>query len=413
MPIVVGILLIPVTCVIIYQSNLVTTNKRKRIMLNILLIMTAVLFMVFCLVVNAEPFQFEVNYSVAYMLFSGEFLIEFAVIFVFTPFMWLILLHFLRGLLLSLRIRKNALIRKREDYIYYRDDLDKISPAVIRFAATLEIDLRKSISATLLKLKLMGCIGEKNGAYICRDKAANDLLESEQMVLELAGHRAFDKNRYRKAVEKETLKSRYLTKNRGGILFRIIKILLAACVPVFLIASSVSFDEYVFDNYLVEPANDGYVYFWLGKEGDIEKLYNEVMDINDYYHSPTYYGEDYNYAEIRADRLEYGVVKKAFFLNIFNILYIYLSIASIFFALYRIIEQIVYWNKNYKRTVKGNALVNKAYALKNYLKDFTLIRERTEKELELWEYYLIYAVALDVNVEIEDKIIEKYVSAAM
>ena len=54
-------------------------------------------------------------------------------------------------------------------------------------------------------------------------------------------------------------------------------------------------------------------------------------------------------------------------------------------------------------------MLNKAYALKNYLKDYSLIKDRTEEELVLWEYYLVYAVVLGVNVKIEDKIIEKYV----
>ena len=37
------------------------------------------------------------------------------------------------------------------------------------------------------------------------------------------------------------------------------------------------------------------------------------------------------------------------------------------------------------------------------------MKNRTENELVLWEYYLVYAVVLDVNVKIKDKIIEKYV----
>lgn len=73
-----------------------------------------------------------------------------------------------------------------------------------------------------------------------------------------------------------------------------------------------------------------------------------------------------------------------------------------------VIEQIIYFNKSYIRTIKGNELLNKAYALKNYLKDYSLIKNRTEEELILWEYYLVYAVILDVNVKIEDEIIKKY-----
>lgn len=65
--------------------------------------------------------------------------------------------------------------------------------------------------------------------------------------------------------------------------------------------------------------------------------------------------------------------------------------------------------KNYRRTAKGRELVNKAYALKNYLEDFSMIRERKEEELALWEYYLIYAVALGVNEDLDDEVMDKYV----
>lgn len=71
---------------------------------------------------------------------------------------------------------------------------------------------------------------------------------------------------------------------------------------------------------------------------------------------------------------------------------------------------LIHFNKNYTRTIKGKILLNKAYALKNYLSKYSLIKNRTEKELILWEYYLIYAVVLNVNVKIKDEIIEKYVS---
>ena len=56
----------------------------------------------------------------------------------------------------------------------------------------------------------------------------------------------------------------------------------------------------------------------------------------------------------------------------------------------------------------GGALV--INVKKIYLSKYSLIKNRTEKELILWEYYLIYAVVLNVNVKIKDEIIEKYVS---
>ena len=151
----------------------------------------------------------------------------------------------------------------------------------------------------------------------------------------------------------------------------------------------------------------GGIYIYLEKEKDIEQLYKEVKDENDYKHDGYI---SYDYSKIRADKLEYGVVRKAFFLSIIVSFSLGFILVFVLIGLYVIIEQIIHFNKNYTRTIKGKILLNKAYALKNYLSKYSLIKNRTEKELILWEYYLIYAVVLNVNVKIKDVIIEKYVS---
>lgn len=180
---------------------------------------------------------------------------------------------------------------------------------------------------------------------------------------------------------------------------------------ILLFSFSIWLDEYHFENYHVWPEEDGHAYIDLKNKDDIEQLYKEVKDKNDYNYSITADGHIcYNYTEIRADKLEYSVVRKAFFLSIFVSFNIGFIFIFVLIGLYIIIEQIVYFKKNYTRTIKGKILLNKAYALKNYLKKYSLIKDRTEEELILWEYYLIYAVVLNVNVKIEDEIIEKYVN---
>lgn len=410
MPIVVGLILLPVVAAIIYRANLLNTRKIERVALNLLLPVTAVLFFIFCGIVKEEPFTFEEHYSLTYMIMRGEYILEFAVIFVFTPFMWVELVYFIRKLLRALRVRKNAVIRRSGDYIYYREDLDKVSPSLILFASTYEVDIRKSISATILKLKLSGYIEEKNGGYVCRDKGEAGLPASEKMVFNLIRGGSFDKNEYRKAVEEETLKNRYLTKNRGGVPFRIVKMILAVCMPVLLFAFVFRVDDYVMENYMVYPDPNGYTYIRMELDRDIEQTYEEVRDIDDYYHSTMYDGsESYNYRMIRADKLEYSVVRKTLLLNVCGTLTIWIAVASVLVAAYIVLEQAVHFRRNYRRTLKGKSLLNKAYALKNYLKDYSLIKDRTEEELVLWEYYLVYAVALGVNEKIQDKLIDKYV----
>lgn len=412
MPVAIGVFLIPIVLVIMKISNLITTKKKIRILLNILLILIPIIYIVLCLVIRAEPFDFEDHYSVEYMFYKGEYILYAGLIFLFTPFIWIIVVYFAKMIFDSIRVRKNAKIKRDEEYIYYRGNLDKVSPSIIMFTSTFDMDMRKSISATILKLKLTGYIKEDSSSdsYIYTNKDESDLLESEKMVLNLIRDNYFDKNHYREIVKQEALNNKYIVKNRGGIPFRILKIIIAICIPIMVFAFSAWLSEYIFENYRVYPEDDGHTYIILNNEDEIKQLYYEVKDINDYYHRTMLDGTyiSYNYSEIRADKFEYSVVRKAFFLNLITAGIISFFGVWILISLYIVIDQIKYIHKNYRRTIKGKKLLNKAYALKNYLKDYSLIKDRTEEELILWEYYLVYAVVLGVNAKIEDEIIEKY-----
>lgn len=230
------------------------------------------------------------------------------------------------------------------------------------------------------------------------------------MVLNSIKNNILDEKTYRKTIEKEAVNLKYIRKNNGGKALRIIKMLTTVCIPIILIICSIRFDEYVFKNYEIYVLDD-IRYLKIDNEEEIENLYyNEIKNKDDYYH--TYWEEEdywsYNYSLIRADKFEYSVVRKKIILDILDPLFLLTSIISIFVAIFKLIEQIIYFNKNYTRTIKGNELLNKAYALKNYLKDYSLIKNRTEEEIVLWEDYLIYAIILDVNVKVKDEIIEKY-----
>ena len=50
-------------------------------------------------------------------------------------------------------IRTNAQIKKSNNYIYYRDDLNKISPGVLMFTYKMDIDYKDAITATLLNCR--------------------------------------------------------------------------------------------------------------------------------------------------------------------------------------------------------------------------------------------------------------------
>ena len=410
MTLLIGLFLIPFILLIIQKSNEVTATKKRKIILNISLILISILYIIICWIVKAEPFNFEEHYSVEYMIFNGEYLLYSGIIVMFTPFIWIIFVHFIKMIFKAIRVRKNAIIKREDDYIYYRGNLDKISPSIIMFTSMFDLDMKKSIASTILKLKLTGYIEEKNNSLIYTNKDEGKLLDSEKMVLDYIRQNRFDKNLYKQTIEKETLKNKYIAKNHGGIFGRIVKIIIAVCIPFVIFNISVQLDDYIFEYYHVWPEKDGHSYIRVKSAKDIADLHKEVKDENDYYHREMADGSiSYSYDEIRADRLQYGVVRKAFSLVILTTFIIGFFSIFVLISLYVVISQIVNINKNYTRTIKGKRLLNKAYALKNYLKDYSLIKQRTEKELVLWEYYLVYAVALDVNEDIEDKLIQKYI----
>lgn len=403
--IIVGLVLIPVVLSIIIKLNGLKLKKWTSILFNILLLAISFLYIILCFALNSEPFNFNITNFTDYFIYS-------AVIFIFSPFLWIVLYYYCKKLFRITRVHKNAKIKSNKNYEYYRDDLDKISPSVLMFTEMMEIDTKKSISATILKLKLTGYIKEVNNELRCTDKNDDELLETEKMILQSIKSNFFDEKTYKQLVEKETLDFKYIRKNNAGKFVKILKILATILMPIIIIISSVKFDNYVFEYYEIYIL-DNVRYLKIKDEKEIDKLYNsEIIDIDDYYHSEGIVGDKkdvfYSYNLIRADKYEYSIVRKKAILDTLVPLSILISIIMVFVSIYMVIEQIIYFNKNYIRTIKGNELLNKAYALKNYLKDYSLIKNRTEEELVLWEYYLVYAVILDVNVKIKDEIIEKY-----
>lgn len=405
--IILGLILIifPIIFIIINQQKIFT--KKTMILQNMFLIILSFLYLFFCFYIKTQPYIFKITAPIDYVLYS-------AVIFIFSPFLWLVLYYFIRIIYRNFRIIKNAKLKSNEEYTYYRDDLNKISPSIIMFTSLMENNIKKSVGATILKLKLTKHIIEEKGKLKYNSKMIidNSLLESEQIVINFIENNGFDEKKYRKCVEKEAIEQNYVKKNNKRVIIKLLKICIMPFIPVILISNSLKFDDYVFKSYSTQTL-DGIQYLKINDHDDIEKLYNNgTIDEKDYYHHVSEINGQkrthYSYSLIRADRYKYDVVKEKVLFEILDVSFILLSIVSIFVSIFLVIEQIRYFNKNYIRTIKGNELLSKAYALKNYLKDFSIINERSCKDLVLWEYYLIYAVILDINTTIEDEIIGKY-----
>lgn len=98
-------------------------------------------------------------------------------------------------------------------------------------------------------------------------------------------------------------------------------------------------------------------------------------------------------------------------LKIFTILFFILLIWWLpFFLIIYLTTYIIKSERDgYIRTPKGERVNEKLEGLKNYLKDFSLINEKDEKSLVLWEDYLIYSVIFNQNTKIVKDMYNKYI----
>lgn len=392
---------------IILKLKEINLSKKERKIYNAILIGLAIIYIILCLTLQIEPFNFDDISR------GSDYLLAFVVVFIFSPFLWITTGYYLNKLFKCLRVSKNKKLKSKTEYNYYRDDLDKISPNIIMFTSMMDIDFKKSIAASLLKLKLTGYLIDNNSTLKCTNKKEDNLTESEKMILESIKTQTLDEKKYKKVIEEEAIKNKYIKKNKNHKFIKILKIIITACIPVLLITFSTRFDKYVYQNYKTYLYKGvRYVSVENGEIGDIH--YGNVENIDDYYHGVIVENGKkitfYDKALIKASKMENSIVRKTILLQELDGVILFASIILSFVVLISIIEQIIYFNKNYIRTMKGTELLTKAYALKNFLEDFSIIKERNEEEIVLWEYYLIYAVVLGVNVKITDKLIEKYVT---
>lgn len=402
--IIIGLTLIPIYLLLIFRLKSLDLKKITRICLNIILLGGAFIYVELCFVLKMEPFNFNIINACDYILYTP-------IIFIFSPFLWMVLYYYCRKLFKNIRLHKNSKLKTKKEYIYYRDDLNKISPSIIMFTSLMDVDMKKCISSTILKLKLTGYIKEEKNKLKCTTKDTSKLLESEKMILNSIKTNSLDQKLYRKTIENETIKLKYVKLNKSGKFLKIIKMFATILLPILILFCSFKFDNYVFNEYEIYNL-DNVDYLKIKDYETIEKVKKEVKKKDHYYHSnSTINGKEetfYSYSLIRMDKLQYGIVRFKIMLDILDALLIMISIIMIFVSIFMIIEQIIYFNKTYRRTIKGTELINKAYALKNFLKDFSLIKKRTDEELKLWEYYLIYSIILDINVKIKNKVTEDY-----
>lgn len=142
-------------------------------------------------------------------------------------------------------------------------------------------------------------------------------------------------------------------------------------------------------------------------EASLRKSKYMMQDLKDQLFFTNILGNHY----VRASYVSVGIISLDTLITVVQTsltALLFVAIASVANIIRFIIVSARYSNK-YTLTNRGTKLRKEIKGLKKYLKDYSLIKTRTKEEVTIWEYYLIYAVVLHENFEIENDIIKKFI----
>ena len=237
--------------------------------------------------------------------------------------------------------------------VYYRDILNDCSPAELSYIDDFEILPQNDIAASLLSLELNNniCLEDKiqiknnnTGKISSNEKYVFDCIENGKI-------RNFDENEFVKKVKEDAIKNGLLENSK--IVFS--KFTKKLVLSVIFIIAMIVICTIILNDFIKNPAN--------------------VNDLKIF----------------------------VFVFAILLVLYLPISLITYYYTYILKLK-----NNNYIRTKKGEEINEKLEGLKNYLKDYSVMHERDEESLTLWEDYLIYSVIFDQNKKIIKNIYDKY-----
>ena len=251
--------------------------------------------------------------------------------------------------------RDNSNYTPAENIIYYRELLDGVSPATISILDNLEMEERKDLSAGLLKLILSGHLVIENNILKVTDKSTKGLSSSQMRLYRLISDGSFTKQDYsnwKKECYNEAVNTRLVKKNLSGEeAFTKIMSRWMTIVIIILV-----------------------IHFTLG---DLQYEFAKTM--------PS-------------------------FLFILLELMSFVTVACMVIApIYLILHLVWYYafRHDYGRTYLGNKEKDRIEGLKRFIKDYSLLDQKSKEEVVLWDDYLIYAVLFENNTKIINDLCQK------
>lgn len=290
---------------------------------------------------------------------------------VFFKCFWLIVIY------LAVRISRMKVIKENNKYEvidnieYYRDRFKGITPAEISMLADLEIETKKDISATILDMYQRQILDfEENNIIIKDETKANR--DSEKELLEMIKENNFTMSsieHWKKTCIEEAKKDGYILEKKkdgkGPNFSKNTKIVNIAA-KIFIISLLI-----------------GVVYVMLPQSQSTLNALDNIGSTN-----------------VSNDIIIKNLID-ASPLIITESFTIYSLLILILTPFYRWVRKIFYKtievDDRYERTKEGNRLAEQIIGIKNYLHDFSNLKEKEKESIVLWEDFLIYAVVLEEN----------------
>lgn len=279
---------------------------------------------------------------------------------------------------------QNATFHTSEDFDYYREKLTGISPTTISLLMDLQIELKKDISALLLKYIKMGAISMEGQIIHVHSQDLPDLSSSDRTLLALiaqgqaqpANLNVWRKQAITEAIETGNLKYRGAKQNISSLSHSCLTGCLSGCLLPILLFLGVGLGA-----------------FALQRSGWMNTIDDFLAA------APQDFGtEQINYLFSSPDVIIIIAIAALLVLLLFAILWLPAA------ALLRTVLSASNAMILLKRTETGELLTAQISGLKNFIHDFSNLPEAEKEHLLLWDDFLIYAVVLEENERIIEDI---------
>ena len=317
----------------------------------------------------------------------------------YTIWFYLIVLIFKNFLILAIylayriprvrTIKKNSKYEVIDNLSYYRERFKGITPSEISLLTDLEIETKKDISAAMLDLYGRKIISFDSKKVIINENNKDDLRESEKLLINMLQNKSF--NSYsintwgnlciNEAIEDNLIQEKKQKKfnilTRMSIVGKWFLVLIAACLLGSFYTITPSFRNTLNNLNEYDKRVDKL------EEDDVVKLIKTDKEFRDLFYR-TY-----------RDAVPLAIIFLVIFISIIALfsMPIYLRVRWI---TYKLVDE----KSKYERTSEGKVLVEQIVGMKNFIHDFSNLKENEKESVILWNDFLVYAVLLEENEKI-------------